>query len=208
MEVEFTARQGKITKALRTQAEEGLERIGKLLGKTATASVVFSVERHLQVVELNLKARSQKIAASGKGPKQDAALKQALEHAENQVLRARDRRLSSKRLPTEDKVAAAPPVSRTKTRATQPREEPPVKVTKARARTVIPVHTFPAAPNVVEPHILKSSQAIAIKPMTVEEAVKELEFRDRDLLIFRTSAGATIVLHRRRDGQVELVEMP
>jgi putative sigma-54 modulation protein len=45
-------------------------------------------------------------------------------------------------------------------------------------------------------------------PMTIEEAVKDAEFRDRDLLIFRNAAGDTFVLHRRRDGQMELVEMP
>jgi len=208
MEVEFTARQGKITKALRTQAEDGLEKIGKMLGKTASASVTFGVERHLQVVELKVQARSQKIAATGKGPKQDAALKQALEHAENQVRRYRDRRIGSKRLPKEEKVADAPPVSRTKSRAAQPLEPAPAKPGKSKSRTSIPVHSFPAPAAVVEPHILKTAEAIALKPMTMEEAVKELEFRDRDLLIFRTPAGLTFVMHRRRDGQVELVEMP
>ncbi len=44
--------------------------------------------------------------------------------------------------------------------------------------------------------------------MTVEEAVKEAEFRDRDLLIFRNLSGDLYVLHRRRDGQMELVEIP
>jgi putative sigma-54 modulation protein len=44
--------------------------------------------------------------------------------------------------------------------------------------------------------------------MTIEEAVKDAEFRDRDLLIFRTALGDTFVLHRRRDGQMELVEIP
>ena len=60
----------------------------------------------------------------------------------------------------------------------------------------------------VEPHILKSGEAIVMTPMTIEEAVKDAEFRDRDLLIFRNAAGDTFVLHRRRDGQMELVEMP
>ena len=59
----------------------------------------------------------------------------------------------------------------------------------------------------VEPHILKSGEAISLKPMTIEEAVKETEFRDRDLLIFRNPAGEMFVLHRRRDGQMELVEI-
>ena len=44
--------------------------------------------------------------------------------------------------------------------------------------------------------------------MTIEEAVKDTEFRDRDLLIFRNAAGDLYVLHRRRDGQMELVEIP
>ena len=44
--------------------------------------------------------------------------------------------------------------------------------------------------------------------MTIEEAVKDAEFRDRDLLIFRTVSGDMFVLHRRRDGQMELVEIP
>ena len=39
MEVEFTARQVKISKALRTHAEEGMERIGRILGKSAHASI-------------------------------------------------------------------------------------------------------------------------------------------------------------------------
>jgi len=56
--------------------------------------------------------------------------------------------------------------------------------------------------------VVKSGEAIALKPMTPEEAVKEAEFRDRDLLVFRSPAGDLFVLHRRRDGQMELVEVP
>ena len=66
MEVEFTARQVKISKALRTQAEEGMERIARILGKTAHASVTFGAQRHLQIVELTVQARLQTIAATGK----------------------------------------------------------------------------------------------------------------------------------------------
>jgi putative sigma-54 modulation protein len=55
---------------------------------------------------------------------------------------------------------------------------------------------------------VKSAEAIAMRPMTLEEAVKETEFRDRDLLVFRNAAGELFVLHRRRDGQMELVEIP
>jgi putative sigma-54 modulation protein len=210
MEVEFTARQVKISKSLRTQAEEGLERIGRILGKTARASVTFGAQRHLQIVELTVKARLQTIAATGKAATLDAALREAIEHAENQARRHRDRRLEGKRLPKEEKVHREPPAARPKVRPAQTEGETgegkPTRAAKPRAS--IAVHSFPSRAAVVEPHIVKSSEAIALRSMTVEEAVKEAEFRDRDLLIFRNAAGDMYVLHRRRDGQMELVEIP
>ena len=106
MEVEFTARQVKISKALRTHAEEGMERIGRPLGKSAHASITFSAQRHVHIVELTVRGRAQKIAATGKATTLDAALREAMEHAENQARRFRDRRMGSKRLPKEEKVQA------------------------------------------------------------------------------------------------------
>jgi len=214
MEVEFTARQVKISKALRTQAEEGMERIARIMGKTASASIIFSVQRHVQIAEVNLKARLQTIAATGKADTLVAALRQAMEHAENQARRHRDRRLEGKRLPKGEKVLTAPPVTRSKARAIQPEPEAvdvevkPTRAVRSKARAPIAVHSFPARPEVMEPHVVNSGEAIAIKPMTIEEAVKDAEFRDRDLLIFRTLAGQMFVLHRRRNGQMELVEIP
>jgi putative sigma-54 modulation protein len=211
MEVEFTARQGKISKALRLQAEEGLERIARILGKTARASVTFGAQRHVQIVELTVQARLQTIAATGKADTLDAALREAMDHAENQARRYRDRRLDGKRLPKEEKVLREPPVSRPKARPPQPEEAAAGNSRAARTgkpRASIAVHSFPSRAALVEPHIVKSSEAIAMRAMTIEEAVKEAEFRDRDLLVFRNAAGDMFVLHRRRDGQMELVEIP
>jgi putative sigma-54 modulation protein len=44
--------------------------------------------------------------------------------------------------------------------------------------------------------------------MTIEEAVKEAAFRDRDVFLFRDPAGGVKVLHRKRDGRIELIEEP
>ena len=211
MEVEFTARQVSIPKALRQQAEEGMDRIARILGKTARASIIFRAQRHLHIAELTIKARLQTIVAAGEADSPEAALRQAISHAENQALRYHERKYERKRLPKEEKVMTAPPVSRPKTRATD--EEIMAgngkpKRSNGKASASIAVHSFPAATAVVEPHILKSSAAISLKAMTVEQAVKEAEFRDRDLLIFRNPAGEMFVLHRRRDGQMELVEIP
>jgi putative sigma-54 modulation protein len=211
MEVELTARQVRISKTLRTQAEEGMDRIARIMGKTTSAAITFRVQRHLQIAELTVKARLQTIVAAGEADTQESALRAALAHAEHQALRYRDRNLARKRLPKEDKVLTAPPVTRPNSRTAQSDDsedgnKPARAVSKARAS--IAVHSFPARSTVVEPHIISSAEAIALKPMTIEEAVKEAEFRDRDLLVFRNGNGELYVLHRRRDGQMELVEIP
>jgi putative sigma-54 modulation protein len=210
MDVELTARQVRISKALRSQAEEGMERIARIMGRTTSASVTFRVERHLQIAELTVSARHHTIAAAGQAATQEAALKTALAHAEHQALRYRDRHLTRKRLPKEEKLLTAPPVTRPKTRPAEPELTENGLPAKAagKPRASILAHSFPAKPTVVEPHIVNSSEAIAMRPMTLEEAVKETEFRDRDLLIFHNPAGKMFVLHRRRDGQMELVEIP
>jgi putative sigma-54 modulation protein len=209
MEVELTARQVRISKDLRAHAEEGMDRIARILGKTTTAAITFRVQRHLQIAEITVKARLQTIVATGEGDSQETALRNALAHIEHQALRYRDRHLARKRLPKEEKLLSAPPVTRSKSRPAAPDETNGAPLKSARKpRASIAVHSFPARPTLVEPHIVKSGEAIALRPMTLEEAVKETEFRDRDLLIFRNAVGELFVLHRRRDGQMELVEIP
>jgi len=186
-----------------------MERIARILGKTARSSVTFSAQRHVQIVELTVQARLQTIAATGKAATVEGALRQAIDHAENQARRFRDRRMEGKRLPKGEKMLTAPPVARPKARPAQPEADVAgEKPVRSKARASIAVHSFPARATLVEPHIVNSGEAIAMRSMTIEEAVKDAEFRDRDLLVFRTSAGELYVLHRRRDGQMELVEIP
>jgi putative sigma-54 modulation protein len=229
MEVEFTARQVKISKVLKNGAEEGIERIALVLGRVTSAALTFRAERHLQIVEISLQSRHHSIVARGESPNQESALRQALAHAELQAQRFRDRVRTRKRLPKIAPTAEARAPRKASRRRLgagleasdapeanpsemlpehnghrSPIARPPGRQTKA----AITVHSFPGKPAVVEPHILVAAEALAIRPMCIEEAVKEAEFRDRDLLIFRDPVGDLFVLHRRRDGKMELVEVP
>src|SRR6266550_3421357 len=56
--------------------------------------------------------------------------------------------------------------------------------------------------------ISASDEAVAIRPMTLEEAIKEAHFRDRDVFVFRDKKGKVMILHRTRDGKMELIEAP
>jgi len=218
MEVEFTARQVRVSKVLKAGAEEGIERIALVLGRITSAALTFRAERHLQIVEISLQTRLHSIVARGESPSQETALREALAHAEHQAQRFRDRVRTRKRLPkvAPTAEARAPRKPSRLERASEHVDSaernghkpaiarPPGRQTKA----AITVHSFPGKPAVVEPHILSAHEALAIRPMTIEEAVKEAEFRDRDLLVFRNQAGDLFVLHRRRDGKMELVEVP
>jgi len=55
---------------------------------------------------------------------------------------------------------------------------------------------------------VRSIDSIAMRPMSLEEAVKEAEFRDREVFVFRDHQGGLKVLHRKRDGKMELIEVP
>jgi putative sigma-54 modulation protein len=80
----------------------------------------------------------------------------------------------------------------------------------ASASTAVPVvvHKFPSIARTTEAHLVQSNESVALRPMTVEEAVKECEFRDRDVFVFRDGKGKVKVLHRRKDGKIELIEVP
>jgi putative sigma-54 modulation protein len=226
MDVEFTARQVKVSKGMKDGATEGIERIALVLGKVTAAKLTFWAERHLQIVEITLQIRHHGIVSKGEAVTQESALRQALAHAELQAQRFRDRVRTRKRLPKvaptaearaprktgrarlgarlEAGLEAGPEVNAEQNGHRPAVARPPGKQTKA----AITVHSFPGKPAVVEPHILSAAEALAIRPMTIEEAVKEAEFRDRDLLVFRNLSGELFVLHRRRDGKMELVEIP
>jgi putative sigma-54 modulation protein len=76
--------------------------------------------------------------------------------------------------------------------------------------TAVPVkvHAFPSVVKVTETHVVRSSDSVSYKPLTLEEAVKEAEFRDREVFVFRDLQGKVKVLHRKRDGKMELIEAP
>jgi len=77
-------------------------------------------------------------------------------------------------------------------------------------KTTVPilVHKFPHVSKSTEAHLVRSSDAVSLRPLSLEEAIKEAQFRDRDVFVFRDPMGKVMVLHRTRDGKMELIEVP
>ena len=55
---------------------------------------------------------------------------------------------------------------------------------------------------------MRSIEAIDLRPMSLEQAVKEAETRDREVFVYRDAEDQIKVLHRKRDGLMELIELP
>jgi putative sigma-54 modulation protein len=220
MQVEYTGRQVTVTPALRALAEEGIQRIAKILGRTTGAHVILTSEKYRKTAEVSVKTRRLDILGVSESNNMETALRGALEKAETQAIRCRKKLQAKKRQPKEEKLTVEPQLERPRrasARAPLPAtEEKPAAapVSKAngngRARPVIPVtvHSFPAKTPIPEPHIVRSTDSVALRPMTLEEAVKEAEFRDREVFVFRDKNGSVKVLHRKRDGKMELIEEP
>jgi putative sigma-54 modulation protein len=216
MPVECTGRQVTVTKSLRTLAEAGIERIARILGRISSAHVVLTAEKHRQIAEITVKTRACTLVALCESPaSMDTALRDALVKAESQATRYKDRQRSRKRQPKQEKSLEESGVARSG-RSIGPAKSAKAASTngtengKNHVQPAIPVtvHSFPARVPITEPHIVRSQESVALRPMTLEEAVKEAEFRDRDVFVFRDNEGNVKVLHRTRDGKMELIEAP
>jgi putative sigma-54 modulation protein len=200
MQVEYTGRQVTITKALRTQAEEGISRIAKILGKTFKVHVILTAEKYRQSAEVTVKTRLQSIVGASESTSMESALREALAKTESQAVRYKTRIRAKKRQPKEEKHVAEPALVRSRRSGRAPAAEPSEDGVAAKPASNGKLHG--------KPDVVRSSDSVALRPMTLEEAVKEAEFRDRDVFVFRDNQGNVKVLHRKRDGKMELIEAP
>lgn len=211
MDVEYTGRQTTVTKKLKQQTEAGLLRIEKIVG-AAGAQVTLTADKRRQIADIRIQTRSLKLVATCEADDIEDALRDALVKIEQQAIRHKKKTASIKRHPKSDVKlgrgravveAVAPEV--TKRVAAKAGSK-----SGATGKAVVPmvVHSFPPRAPEAEQHIARTTEGVALRPMSLEEAVKEAAFRDRDVFVFRDYNGQAMVLYRRRDGKMELIEVP
>ncbi len=199
MTVEYFGKQYEITPKVRKEIESGLDKLTKILGENFKSKVILTVEKHRNIAEITVSRRRGHLVGLAEATDMKAAISQALEHIETQALKYNGRRRSTNRKPKE-KGWKEPVEGDAETQIA-------VGSTSATAVPVV-VHKFPSIARTTEAHLVHSTDSIAMRPMTIEEAVKECEFRDRDVFVFRDAKGKVKVLHRRKDGKIELIEVP
>ncbi len=179
MNVHYTGRQVELSEAQKKKLELKLQKIQKILGNRhePEVHVILSQERRLHHAEVTLNFRHHTMVVECSGADLPTVVQEAAEKLEKQVLRNKDKWREQKRR-GKSLRDIAPEDGQT-----------PVKPDLGAAGRRIFRHVTPTG-----------------KPLTVEEAILEMEQQDRDYVSYRDAQGRPAVLFRRRDGNLQLVE--
>lgn len=177
MQITTTFRHMESSDALKSYAAEKLDRVQKYIDEPIVAQVFLTVEKIRHIAEVTITARGITIKASEETNDMYAALDAVIDKIERQLRRYKER--------IKDHKPAAES------------EERKVKKTILTAESIEQQQ---------EPVIIKS-KTFSIKPMSVEEAVMQMDLLHKDFLVFTDAATEDInVIYRRKDGNYGLIE--
>jgi putative sigma-54 modulation protein len=179
MQITVTFRHVDPTDALKTYAEEKLERVKKYLRRPVDAHVILSVSKERHVAEITLQADHVTMFAQEETHDLYSAIDLAIDKLEHQAGKLKAKRSAHKGAGT-------------------PRDVEHLEVTS----TVLSERRAPGAR-----HEVVRSERIPAKPMAIEEAVAQLDAsRDEFLVFINASNQMLAVLYRRKDGNYGLIE--
>ena len=180
MQINVTFRHVEPTPALRAYAEEKLERVKKYLRRPVDAHVILSVAKERHVAEITLQADHVTMFAKEETHDLYSAIDLALDKLEHQAQKLKAKRRDHK----------GPPGNR--------------GVEEAEVRTSV-LAAEPPGPG-TERRIIRT-QRVPAKPLSLEEAVEQLDLSGDEFLVFTNASNQTLaVLYRRRDGSYGLIE--
>jgi putative sigma-54 modulation protein len=206
MNVEYTGRHYEVTSTIRKEVETGLAKIRKILRDKFETKVILAVEKHRHKAEITISPRNGPLVGLAQAKDMAIAVNEALDHLEKQAIKYKTRWQAKKR-----SARKSEEVKKWNGGHSEPEPAEELQTTVGTSeKTAVPVlvHRYPAIAKTTEVHIVRSDDAIAMRPMTLEEAIKEAHFKDRDVFVFRDPKGKVMVLHRARDGKMQLIEVP
>jgi len=197
MNVEYTARKYEITPTIRKEVETGLNKIRKILGDRFETKVILAVEKRRHKAEITIDPPNGPIVGMAQTTDMASAVSEALDHLQKQALKHKTKWLSKKRKAVKKFDGQSPADN----------IEAALGLAENTTFSVL-VHKFPAVARTTEVHLVHARDSVALHPMTLEEAIKEAHFRDKDVFVFRDPKGKLMILHRTREGKMELIEAP
>ena len=180
MKINYTGRQVELAPAQLKKIEAQFAKVGKLLDgrEQKEAHVILSLERHLHQAEITVNYHNHQLVGIGSNVDLFNAIHAAIEKLEKQTLKVRAKWRDTKRTP--------------------------------RKETAAEVESTPEPSAGREPEagrkIFRINHHERRKPMTIEEALLEME-KGADYLVYRDAESDCVaVLVRRRDGNFDLIE--
>ncbi len=184
MKIAYTGRQVELAPAQLKKLEARFAKIGVLLDgkRECEAHVILSLERHLHHAEATINYFNHQLVGLGSSNDLFTAIHSAAEKLEKQAVKARTKWRDTKRTPRKA--------------ASEAETEVPASAEAGEA----------AAESEPEHRVHRVNHHQRRKPMTLEEAVLEMD-KNRDYLVYRDAETDRVsVLVRRRDGDFDLVE--
>jgi putative sigma-54 modulation protein len=196
-----------------------------VVGRSCSAHVILTEEKYRHTAEVTVQTKFQTIIGLCESTVMETALRDALAKAELQAIKHKDKFRTRTREPKDEKTAHEPRLARQRNNSMSVAALPDVaepilpetRTAPGKAANVtgngrkpapVRVHSPSHGREIAEPHVVHCDDCVSVQPMTLDEAVKESELRDKDVFVFRDLAGELQVLHRRRDGVMELVALP
>ena len=178
MQITTTFRQMEQSDALKKYAEEKLDRVKKYIDAPINVQVYFTVEKKIRhIVEIVITGKGLSTKASESTNDMYAAIDAVIDKIERQLKRYKE------------KIKAHKPSGEGNGR----------QISKK-------IYTAESIESSDEPVIIKTKTETA-KPMSIEEAVMQMDLLHKDFIVFSNSDNNEInVLYRRKDGNFGLIE--
>jgi putative sigma-54 modulation protein len=187
MQMNITFRHMDPIDSLKNYAQEKVEKANKYLDRAGEAHVVLSLERHLHQADITITSGPFVLRGREKSEDMYASIDKAMGRIEKQLRRYKDRLKSHNR-----------------------HERPPEYIhveNEVHIRhDVMEVSVAEESGIALHPRVIKTNEFVT-KPMTVDEAVMQMDLLDNDFIVFTNTQSTDLnVIYRRKDGHYGLIE--
>jgi putative sigma-54 modulation protein len=176
--LQITGKRVDVTDAMKIYVEKKINKITKKLRDVQDVIVTLKIERYHHIAEISIAADHLSIRGEGNTADMYSSIDTACSKIEKQIRKYRSR-LQSRRTARPDKVREA----------------------------MMTVYDHRAIARDQDSRVVVSVDRIPVKPMTLEEAVMEMDLMNQDFLVFKNAESDEInVIYHRRDGNIGLIE--
>lgn len=179
MDVIITGKSINVTPALRSYVENKLQKIFRIIKDVMDVHVTLSVQKHLQLVDITVKTRSSVFTSHGRTSDMYASINEGMDSLLRQAKRQNKKMKSHKGRKRGD-------------------------ISELVHESEIVQEEESSGGN-LSPAVLRES--MSIKPLSLEEAMLQIEAAENNFLLFRNANTAELnLIYKRKDGKLGLIE--